>query len=371
VRVLSYKYTEPKDHKTHPWVSTFNRGVDRGVTVYRALEVLDKRGFRPDVVVAHSGWGEAMFVRDVWPEVRLGVFSEFFYQAEGADIGFDPEFDDGPEFGRTARVRLRNLAMRQQLEAADASFSPTRWQAETYPPELREKIEVIFDGIRTDIARPDARAAFQHGDSPRLTRADEVITFVNRNLEPYRGFHVFMRALPALLRARPNAQVVLVGEDGVSYGAAPKGGGSWKARLLEEVGPQLAPADRARVHFVGRIPYDSYIALLQVSTVHVYLTYPFVLSWSLMEAMSAGCAIVASDTAPVREVMRDGETGVLVDFFDTAALAGAVGALADDPARRAALGAAARQHVVARYDLENVCLPQQFDWVARLAGGPV
>lgn len=367
MRILSYKYDEPK-HKTHPWVSTFDRCVDRGVAVYRGMITLKERGFEPDVVIAHSGWGEALFVRDVWPDVKLGVFSEFFYQADGADVGFDPEFADSGEFGRPARIRLRNLGMRQQIEASDASFSPTAWQADTHPPDLRSKIEVLFDGIRTDVAAPKADAVFAPEKGPRLSRSDEVITFVNRNLEPYRGFHVFMRALPDLLRRRPEAQVVLVGENGVSYGAAPKGGGSWKDKLIEEIRPKVTDSEWARVHFVGRIPYDTYVSLLQVSAVHVYLTYPFVLSWSLVEAMSAGCAIVASDTAPVREVIEDGKTGLLVDFFDPAQLSEYVDRLLDDPLRRATLGSAARQKVIARYDLQSVCLPAQFDWVAKLAG---
>lgn len=298
VRILSYKYDEPKDHRTHPWVSTFNRAVDRGVTVYRGLLSLKARGFDPDVVIAHSGWGEALFVRDVWPDVKLGIFSEFFYQSEGADIGFDPEFDSGDEFGRRARIRLRNLAMRQQLDAADSSFSPTQWQADTYPPDLRSKIDVIFDGIRTDIARPDPQAVLQIDGLPSMTRTDEVITFVNRNLEPYRGFHVFMRALPGILKRRPKARVILVGEDGVSYGSAPKGGGTWKDRMLAEIRPQIPDDDWARVHFAGRVPYESYVQMLQVSTVHVYLTYPFVLSWSLVEAMSA--AAPSSPATPLR-----------------------------------------------------------------------
>jgi len=368
VRLLTYKYDEPKDQRLHPWVTVFNRAVDRGATVYRALGVLKDRGFTPDAVVAHSGWGEALFVKDVWPEAKLGIFSEFFYQAEGADVGFDPEFASGNEVGRDVRIRLRNMAMRQQLELADASFSPTHWQADTFPPALRAKIDVIFDGIRTDIAAPDANVVFQRPETPDLTRADEVITFVNRNLEPYRGFHIFMRALPEILRRRPNARVLLVGDEGVSYGAAPKSGGSWKEVMTAEVRPGISDADWQRVHFLGRIPYPDYIRLLQVSTVHVYLTYPFVLSWSLVEAMSTGCAIVASNTGPVREVMTDGVTGDMVDFFAPDALAAAVDRLAASPERRAALGAAARDRVVRDYDLQAVCLPQQFAWVERLVG---
>lgn len=202
----------------------------------------------------------------------------------------------------------------------------------------------------------------------QLGQDDEVITFVNRNLEPYRGYHQFMRALPALQKARPKARVVIIGGNEVSYGAAPPAGPdgkaqTWREIFLNEVKGEL---DLSRVHFVGKVPYTDYLRVLQVSTVHVYLTYPFVLSWSLLEAMSAGCAIVASDTAPVREAIRHGETGQLVNFFDPAALVQQVLALCENPAERARLGAAARAFAVENYDLETQCLPRQMAWVRGL-----
>jgi glycosyltransferase involved in cell wall biosynthesis len=202
-----------------------------------------------------------------------------------------------------------------------------------------------------------------------VTRADEVITFINRNLEPYRGYHVFMRALPRLLRERPNAKVLIVGGDEVSYGAAPPKGMTWKQIFIDEVRGQIPDADWSRVHFLGRIPYDQFIRLLQVSRVHVYLTYPFVLSWSLMEAMACEAAIVASGTEPVREVIRHGETGRLVDFFDGEALVAEVcDLLEDEPARRE-LGKASRKLMLDRYDLRTICLPRQINWVSSLLDG--
>ena len=368
VEVIAYRYDAPEGRKLHPWSNTFDRAVDRGATVLRACETLKKRGLQPDVIVAHSGWGEVMFLRHVWPEARIGVFAEFFYRAEGADIGFDPEFEGAGELGRAARVEMKNLAMRLQLESADAGISPTRWQADMHPPALRQKITVAFDGIDTDAIRPDESATLTLPEHGTFRRGDEIVTFVNRNLEPYRGFHVFMRALPDLLRARPRAQILIVGEDGISYGTPPPGGGSWKQLLLDEVGDRISAADWARVHFTGRIGRDDFTRLLQVSRVHVYLTYPFVLSWSLIEAMSAGCAIVASDTAPVREAIREGEQGRLFDFFDGRRMVELVDQLLDDPDQREALGQAARRLAVRNYDLQRVCLPAQFRWIERLAG---
>ncbi|WOI55539.1 glycosyltransferase [Palleronia sp. LCG004] len=366
VRILSYRYEPPADARLHPWLGAMNRAVDRGAAVHRACLSLREKGLRPDAIVAHSGWGEALFLRDVWPDARIGVFSEFFYRAEGADIDFDPEFRKGAEIGRAHRVDMKNLPLRLQLEAADRGISPTRWQADAHPPCLRERIDVIHDGIDTDAIRPDPGVRLTVESHGSWSRADEVVTFVNRNLEPYRGFHVFMRALPELLRRRPRAQVLIVGEDGVSYGTGPDGGGTWREAMTREVRPDIPDADWARVHFLGRLPREDFTRALQVARVHLYLTYPFVLSWSLLEAMASGAAIVASDTPPVREVLNNDETGLTVDFFDTGALVSRTCDLLDDPDLRERLGRAARAHVVGNYDLKRVALPVQFEWIRAL-----
>jgi len=224
--------------------------------------------------------------------------------------------------------------------------------------------------VNTKALTPNAGSVFDVPGEGQLTRSDEVITFVNRNLEPYRGYHVFMRALPKLLKARPQARVVIVGGDGVSYGSKPPQGKTWKQIYIDEVRGQISDADWARVHFVGTLPYDAFTSLLQVSRLHIYLTYPFVLSWSLLETMSVQGAILASDTAPVRELITDGETGALVDFFDGDALVARASALLDDPETCARMGRAARAHVVKHYDLETVCMPQQLAWVETLAKLP-
>ncbi len=254
-------------------------------------------------------------------------------------------------------------------EIADAGISPTAWQAGTYPQPFRNKISVIHDGIDTGIVVPDSSARMRlnsAGGEVSITGNDEVITFVNRNLEPYRGYHIFMRVLPELLRRRPKARVMIVGGSNVSYGAKPPDGKTWKQIFSDEVRGRISDADWSRVHFLGNIRYEYFLTLLQLSTVHVYLTYPFVLSWSLLEAMSAGCAIVGSDTAPVREVVQNGETGILVDFFDRSALVEGVCTLLDDPKRREILGKAARAFAIERYDLHTVCLPRQIEWIGEL-----
>lgn len=376
VRLLPYTVSRGTAPNVHPWVADFETKTIRAEAAFHAMRHLREQGFAPEVVVAHPGWGESLFVKEVWPHARLGIYCEFYYHAHGADVGFDPEFAHPDPQLEACRLKLKNLNNLLHFELADAGLSPTHWQASTFPQPFRDKITVVHDGIDTQAVAPNPAVSLtlttQSGARLTLTRADEVITFVNRNLEPYRGFHVFMRALPEILRRRPTAHVLIVGGNGVSYGAQPDpqrygGRTTWREIFTAEVRPQIPDADWARVHFLGNIPYQYFIPLLQLSTVHVYLTYPFVLSWSLLEAMSVGCAIVASDTQPLHEAIKHDETGRLVNFFDVAGLANEVCALLDDPAARQRLGQNARAFAQANYDLKTVCLPRQLAWVEGLA----
>lgn len=367
VKVVRYQPQRGSSPNIHPWVADFETKVIRAEAVFQQAMVLrDQHGFTPDVIIAHYGWGESLFLKEVWPKARLGIYCEYFYIDEGGDVGFDPEFPV-TDPGDVCRVRIKNLNNLLHFEIADAAISPTRWQASTFPASFRPRISVIHDGIDTDAIVPSDRIRIRLNGELELSKNDELITFVNRNLEPMRGYHVFMRSLPELLRRRPKARVLIVGGDKVSYGARPKDARSWKQTLIDEVRPQIPDADWARVHFLGNVDYSKFIALLQMSTVHVYLTYPFVLSWSLIEAMSAGCAIVASNTSPLHEVIDDGHNGHLVDFFDQQGLVERVCELLESPAERRRLGVNARQTAVSRFDLRRVCLPQQLAWVKQLS----
>ena len=362
----------------HPWVADLETKVIRAQACLEAARKLAAAGYKPDVILAHPGWGESLFLKEVWPQARLGIYCEFHYAAAGADVGFDPEFPGPAPNDEPCRIRLKNLNNLMHYQLADAGISPTHWQASTFPEPFRQRISVIHDGIDTNLLKPNPQVSLdltsRHNATLKLTKQHEVITFVNRNLEPYRGYHIFMRALPDILKRRPEAHVLLVGADGVSYGVQPNtqqyGEKSWRTVFAEEVRPAIAEADWNRVHFLGSVPYQQFVALLQLSTVHVYLTYPFVLSWSLLEAMSIGCAIVASDTAPVRDAITDDHTGRLVDFFDHQALSSSICELLDDPDARARLGQAAREFAITNYDLQYHCLPMQLEWVKQLAQAP-
>ena len=359
VRVVKYRQPDPITLSS-PLTKMYADNAERGRRAALGAQAMRRdQGYVPDVIFGHSGWGETLFLKEVWPEAKLLIYAELMYQTTGLDTDFDPEFRrEGlmPRISTTARA----AHLIQSMVQADAALSPTQFQASTFPPELRAKIRVIFDGVKSDVLCPDPAARLPiPGTDLVLKPGDEVLTFVNRSLEPYRGYHSFMRALPAVMAARPNAQVVIVGDEGQSYGAAPASG-SWKQIYLDEVRDRI---DLSRVHFLGRVPYPTFVNLLKVSRVHAYLTYPFVLSWSLMEAMSAGAMIVASDTAPVREMITDGVHGRLVDFFDIPRWSATLIDALSHPEAQMPMRAAARQKILEGYDLERICLPQLIDFV--------
>jgi glycosyltransferase involved in cell wall biosynthesis len=355
VPLRHYAFTRPAAPTTSSLSDHYDRCVAQGAAVAAGLRALDAEGFVPDLVIGHGGWGETLFVKDVWPKTRFILYAEFCYAADGADVGFDPEFPLRDRVTSRMRVSARNTPMLHSLLAADLAVCPTRWQADSFPAIFQPKIVIAHEGIDTARAHPDADANLSLGRQDITLRVgDEVVTFIARNLEPYRGYHVLMRALPRILAARPNARIVIVGGDGVSYGSPPADGSNWKTRFLSEVAANI---DISRIHFVGRVPHSALLQIMRVSAAHIYLTYPFVLSWSLLEAMSAGALIIGSRTAPVEEVVTHGENGLLCEFFDIENLAATVIEALSQPQRYRALRKAARETIVRRFDLERVCLP--------------
>ena len=360
IQTVKYRHSSPApDPAACRLGRNYTQMSDRGVTVARACLQLRDKGYIPDVIFGHSGWGETLFLKEVWPEAKLLVYSEFYYKGRGADVGFDPEFDQ-TSFDQVMIAQGRAAHLGQALIHADAGLSPTRWQASTHPPALRDRIEVIFDGVDTDVMKPNPDATLSLPNGTVLRAGDEVLTFVNRNLEPYRGYHSFMRALPAIMAERPEAQVVIVGGDDVSYGRPAPEGQKWKDIYLAEVADKI---DLGRVHFMGKVAYPTFVSLMQVSRVHAYLTYPFVLSWSMLEAMSAGCLVIGSRTAPVQELIEDGVNGRLVEFHDIKGWSRLITKALARPEKFTAMRAAARQTILQDYDLKAVCLPRMIAFV--------
>jgi len=342
VRCLRYRPHRPAGPSQHPYLRKMEDAVLHGQAVARIMLRLRQKGFTPDAIVAHPGWGETLYAKDVFPSARLIHLCEWFYGAEGSDVGFDPEFP--ASFDDHARIRSWNALHLLNLENCDAGVSPTHWQKSRHPLAYQHKITMAHEGIDTGALGPDPQASFTTPAGLRLRRSDPVITYVARNLEPYRGFHQFMRALEIVQARHATCHAVIVGGDEVSYGRPPKGAPHWREKMLRE-----CRIDTARTHFVGKLPYDQYRRVLQVSAAHVYLSYPFVLSWSMLEAMATGCVVIGSRTAPVQEVIRDDQNGWLVDFSDPRAIAGKVVEMLGAVQGRVGISDAARRDAGERY----------------------
>jgi glycosyltransferase involved in cell wall biosynthesis len=363
VKKVTYKLHRDVQKDIHHYIAPLESAVLYGQAVARVLLAVKNSGFTPDIICAHPGWGEALYVKDVYPDVPLLSYFEFYYRSKGSDVGFDPEIE--VTLNDYCRVRTKNTSNLLSLEACDAGISPTRWQRKQFPPEYLYKIAQIHDGIDTNLAAPNKEARVDLPNGNTLTRNDEVVTYVARNLEPYRGFPVFMHAIPEICRRRPNAQILIVGGDGVSYGRRLPKGETYRAKMLSEV-----KIDPARVHFLGYMPYEKFLKVLQISSVHVYLTFPFVLSWSMLEAMAAGCLVIGSDTPPVTEVITDGKNGLLVDFFSPKQIAERIDEVLNHKDGMAHLRRAARETVLERYELQS-CLKKQIKLIKSLADGKI
>jgi glycosyltransferase involved in cell wall biosynthesis len=353
VRKIAYKPRRTITPQVHHYLRESEAAVLNAQEVARVALDLRKAGFIPDVMLGHNGWGEIWYLKDIFPEAPLVGYFEFFYRMQGADVGFDPADPVTPD--TAPRLRTKNLGNLLALDTADLGQCPTEWQKSVYPRRYHPILNVIHEGVDTTVAKPDPAARLLVADrQAEFAASEEIVTYVARNLEPYRGFPSFMRSLPRILAARPNARVLIVGGDDVSYGARLAEGKTFRQLMLTELGDSL---DLSRVYFLGKIPYAGFIKVLQVSRVHVYLTYPFVLSWSMLEAMAAGCLVVGSRTQPVEEVLQHGGNGLLVDFFSPEQIADRVIAALEDSRSFASIRQNARQTVLDRYDLRSVCLP--------------
>ncbi len=364
VRKIPYLRPSLGNKETHIAARELDDGVRRAEVVFKAAIGLQYLGFKPDIIIGHHGWGEMLNLRDVWPDVPMIGYMEFYYQYNAADVGFDPEFPHDPL--DYPRIRAKNAINHIALDLGGAGQTPTQWQLSTYPAWARKQIEVIWEGVNLDICRPDPkvrRKTLKIGDMT-IQPTDKLVTYVSRDLEPYRGFHTMMRVLPHLMRARKDIKVVMVGGDGISYGSPPSQGGTWREAMLKEVGADIDPD---RVVFPGRIGYALYLAALQRSDAHVYLTYPFVASWSLREALAVGCAVIGSDTEPVREFITHRDNGLLAPFLDPKAIANAVLGLLEDKALTRALRASARQYAERRLDMAEY-LAAYTGMIERLTG---
>lgn len=364
VQRVTYGLSRDASPQSHRYLRLTERSVLQGQGAWRACHQLKtKENFLPHVIVAHPGWGDTLFLRDLFPNAKILHFCEFFYRTHGADVGFDPA--DPLNEDDMARLRVKNITNLLSLETMDWGLTPTVWQWGLHPEEYRKRISVLHDGVDTDICKPDANASFTTAGGKTFKPGDEVMTYIARNFEPYRGFPTFMQAAEILLKQRPNLHIIAVGADEVSYGKQPAKGTTYRSEWLGKVN---LPEDR--IHWCPTVPYDQLINLFQVSAAHLYLTYPFVLSWSMLEAMASGVALVSSNTKPVMEVVDDGVNGLLADFWSPEDVAAKIGQLLDAPDRNAQMRANARATVEERYALSKL-LPLHMQLVRELGEGLV
>lgn len=330
----------------HPYLLNVENHLLNGQGSARVLLDLKKKGFKPDLAFAHIGWGEPLYFKDIFPDVPLVGYCEFYYHGDGVDLGFDPQFP--ATMDDRMRVRTWNATQLVSLASMDIGVSPTKWQKSLYPSEFHHKIRVIHEGINTDAVQPILHQTLTLPTGLTLTKEMEVISYTARGLEPYRGFHIFMRAVEEICRRRPNCHIVITGGDEARYGKKLPKETSYRRKFLKEIA-----IDQNRVHFLGFVPYETHLRTLQVSSAHIYLTVPFVLSWSVLEAMAAECVVLGSATPPVREIIEHGRNGFLFDFFSPTQIADRVDEVLDDPHRKRHLGHEARRDIVMHYEVKK------------------
>jgi len=359
VTKVEYKVTRQPQPETHRYLLSMERAIYQAQEVWRVCKQLRLKGFEPDVLCAHPGWGDTLFLRDFYPKIPFLYYMEFYYHAFGADSNFLNQGDSNDD--EVAQIRIRNSLHLMNLEACNHAITPTHFQAIQHPKEFLSKFSILHEGIDTELIKPSPRTELKLPNRVVIPSSTPLITYVTRNIEPYRGFPTFIRAVVEMQKHHPTLQVVVIGGESNGYGKAAPKGSSHKAMAMEGL-----DLDHSRLHFLGKVPYPTYLEVLKASSLHIYLTVPFVLSWSLMEAMASGCCIIGSDTEPVREVIQNGQNGMLCNFFDFKKLADTALMLLKDPALCQKLRANARDTIVKHYALKDL-LPLHLDLIKTLS----
>jgi glycosyltransferase involved in cell wall biosynthesis len=337
----------------------------RGAAAAKAALHLREQGFDPALIVGHPGWGETTYMREIFPRAKQIAYAEYYYRSVGGDVGFDPEFSP-PRAEDPHTLYAKNAGMTMAFAEAEAIVSPTPFQQSLLPEIFRARSHIIHEGVDTAYVKRSAKPSLRLGDNRILDGSKPIITLINRRFEPLRGFHIFMRALPKLMEAVPEAEIVVIGADEPGgYGKPAGDKQTWGNILFGEIADKV---NRARIHFVGRVPHQVMLEALSLSWAHVYYTYPFVLSWSLLESMACECLVIGSDTGPVRDAITNGKDGILLDFFDVEALSDALIAACREPKKYAAMRKAARQTILERYDRATICEPKWLELVQPMLG---
>jgi len=343
VRRIRFNLRGGATRASHYCSRTFENAVWHAHAVYEACKATP--WLQPDLIVGHSGFGSTVFLQELYPCPIINYF-EYFYRPHGSDMDFRTEFP--PSELDYLRSRMRNAMILLDLEACVAGYTPTQWQWSLLPPAWAPKVEVINDGVDTEFwrRRPGPRRL---GDEV-LDDDLRVVTYVARGLEAMRGFDIFVRVANRIAAAMAKVVFVVVGAERTVYGNDLR---HIRTKTFKEHVLRSERPDLRRFRFLGTIPAAQLVEVLSLSDLHVYLTVPFVLSWSLLNALACECVVLASDTAPVREVIQQDRTGILAGFGDVDGLATQAIAVLTDLRAYRRLGAAGRALVEERYSLDR------------------
>jgi glycosyltransferase involved in cell wall biosynthesis len=337
------------ERQTHSGVHRYLQYTQEAIREAREVSIcatnLVNKGYVPDIIIGHTAWGGLLFMKDIFPKAKVIAYCELYF-SEKFDHLTNPE--DKVSNDRKAFLRCRNFHPLMQMESMDVGITPTKYQLQSHPPMLQNKMVTVHEGVDTSVCTPDSAAQFPVTDTGiSLSKKDTVITYVSRGFEPARGFFQYMEALELLCEELSDAHFLMVGGDKSFYSGHP-GEQSYRQQALERYN-----IDHERVHFTGRLIHEGFRKVLQISSAHVYLTRPLFLSWSVVEAMSMAAPIVASNEALVREFMTDGENALLVDQFKPREIADAVKKLVNNPQLSERLGQNARRKIVDHYDISD------------------
>lgn len=358
-----YKLNKNSSDSINEWAIEFETKMIRAEAASKKALQMRENGIFPDLLMIHPGWGEGFFLKEIWPEAKVITYAEFYYKTTDCDIDFDisfienvlkKDFQNHHDYNKY-KLTARNAAFTHSYLSSDYLVCPTVFQKNVLPKLIQKNVNVIHDGIDTNLLKPNENIEIKIRDK-KLTKKDKIITYVSRALDPYRGYHIFMESLPGILKDNPEAHVIIVGDETRhGYGAPHPDGIRYKDYYFSKIKDKI---DIDRVFFVSRVSYDIFIKIIQISTAHVYLTYPFVLSWSMLEAMSCGALIIGSNTGPVTEVIKHNKNGLIVDFFSKDEIIETVSKVLKNTNDYNKLRLNARKTIIDKYDLTTVCLPK-------------
>ena len=339
LQYLQYRFEEKPSH------------LERGSAVAKLVQQLIEQDHPPDLVMSHSAWGESLCLRRVCRDVPWISYPELWGNPRSLGFGFDQSLDGlTPE---ATRFSSANLITELALLQSSASVVASRSQLLSFPKSLQHRLTLQPEGVDLQRIKPDASACLTIPKMGLEFRAGQpLVTFISRHLEPLRGLRQMLMAWPLVSQTIPEAQLLLVGGKGQGYSLQrPKG----QNHLEDALNNLPDTTNRRTIHCLGRLPYEEMLTLLQCSACHVALSYPYTLSWSVLEALSCGVPVISNPDSPISVELGDdaNKALALVPFDDIASLSLKTIELLQHPQRARAMGAAGRSWIEQNASLEQ------------------